>query len=93
MRSKNADEKDYDAPEVNEELDDANDRESETEEPNGGGGGGINESDQSGEEDLPADSNVVKDHMFANNYVYDREHHLWCELTFSVSCARKRKRM
>lgn len=86
LRSKNADENDYDAPEVNEELDDANDRESDGDEPNGDAAA-AGDSEHSGDEDSAPNtsSNVVKDNMFANNYIYDRERHLWCELTFSVS--------
>lgn len=76
LKSKNSDEKDYDAPEEREELDDAN---SDTEEKDAA------ESDASGDENEIETSNVIKDNLYANNYIVDKENHLWCELTFHVS--------
>lgn len=76
LRSKNSDEKDYDAPEELEEIDDAN---SDTEEKDAA------DSDASGDENEIEPSNVIKDHQYANNYIIDKENYLWCELTFHVS--------
>lgn len=35
--------------------------------------------------DGATDLKVVQNHTYAQNYIFDKKHHLWCELTFSVS--------
>lgn len=47
----------------------------------------MNDEEVASEEEVKETTNpakVIKNNTYARNYVFDKENHLWCELTFNV---------
>lgn len=83
LKNRNDDENDYDEPEVLEEIVDAGCISGDEDE-----GIEMNGEDEASDEETArreSSADVLKDHTYARNYVYDKTDYLWCELTFNVS--------
>lgn len=80
-RAKQADERDYDEPEVEEEMQDADvveiENEEEVEE--------IPIDPLEEQEEMEAETaEVVRSHEFAEDYTFDKDRHLWCQIRFCL---------
>lgn len=79
-KSRQADENAYEEPEVEDEIQEADDdNEAEEEEQRDT----TNPPEEDMEEDLET-SQVKRSHEFAEDYSYDKEKHLWCQIRFSL---------